>query len=271
MELNKKQFLDICNNYFDKNSYNNNISVPVNHYNVMDNFYDTDENIWDIIQENLDVIEVDYEGELLNNHDFDYDAEMEVEDIEFFELEDIIDEHSKIDKYIKKWEDDKVDSLTPNMFIQTWKILDTQYFIDRIKEYDVYELEDLGILKRYFNTNIDEVNPIDNLAYWTIYFIPTMVMEDWELAHKVGLTPFKYQDRFMLALGGCGMDLSPKLDAFQALSNGTIPNGSKLITDKKYFEYVVGKKITKEVEEKCKINPNIKVTLKLLENDKGAV
>lgn len=39
------------------------------------------------------------------------------------------------------------------------------------------------------------------------------------------------------------------MDAYQALVDGTIPYSSKLLTDEKYFNYVVGSEITEEVKQ----------------------
>ena len=39
------------------------------------------------------------------------------------------------------------------------------------------------------------------------------------------------------------------MDAYQALVDGTIPDSSKLLTDEKYFKYVVGGDITEEVKQ----------------------
>jgi len=46
--------------------------------------------------------------------------------------------------------------------------------------------------------------------------------------------------------------LSPKLDAYQALTSGSVREGSMLFRDRSYFEHVVGKKVTEEVLAKCK-------------------
>ena len=89
----------------------------------------------------------------------------------------------------------------------------------------------------------------DALSHWTIYFEPLVF--DKETALKCGLTPFTYKGKNLLALSGCGMDLSPRLDAYQALSHKTIDRNSRLFftanRSDKYFEYVVGKELAEEV------------------------
>jgi len=89
------------------------------------------------------------------------------------------------------------------------------------------------------------------LGFWTLYYQPEI--EDVETAIRVGLVPFYYQERFYLALGGCGMDLSPKLDAYQVLTQGTIDPFSCLFSDPKYFRWVVGSKVFEEVLERLGI------------------
>lgn len=98
----------------------------------------------------------------------------------------------------------------------------------------------------------------EDLLYWVVYYEPHR--EDVNAAIECGLIPFKYDGRFFLALGGCGMDLSPKLDAYQALTDGTIPPESTLFRDHRYFEYVVGKELTKKVIEKI-MRPRPRVTI----------
>ena len=89
----------------------------------------------------------------------------------------------------------------------------------------------------------------DALTHWTIYFEPLVF--DEEIALKCGLTPFTYKGKNLLALSGCGMDLSPRLDAYQALSHKTIDRNSRYFFTAnrldKYFEYVVGKELAEEV------------------------
>ena len=69
------------------------------------------------------------------------------------------------------------------------------------------------------------------LTYWTIYFEPLCF--DIDIALKCGLTPFTYYSNStdeleLLALSGCGMDLSPKLEAYQALTHKTVDKYSTL-------------------------------------------
>lgn len=83
------------------------------------------------------------------------------------------------------------------------------------------------------------------LDYWTIYFSPEV--DDEEVAWEVGLYPFYYRDELYLALGGCGMNLSPLLDAYQALTVGSVPSGSCFIRDAQYAQYLVGKGVFDKV------------------------
>lgn len=90
---------------------------------------------------------------------------------------------------------------------------------------------------------------MESLSYWTIYFEPLRF--DAEIAERCRLTPFLYnsdnREYELLALGGCGMDLSPKLDAYQALTLGTIPGDSMFIRQYDYAVHVVGPELAEEV------------------------
>ena len=89
----------------------------------------------------------------------------------------------------------------------------------------------------------------EKLSYWPTYFKPLKFNE--EIAYQCDLIPFVYRgyekDIKLLALGGCGMDLSPRLDAYQALTDRTIDPYSKLFYERNYFEYVMGKYLTDEI------------------------
>ena len=93
----------------------------------------------------------------------------------------------------------------------------------------------------------------EKLSYWTIYFEPIIFNE--EIALECGLTPFRIGELCLLALSGCGMDLSPKLDTYQALTDHTIDKYSRLFSDLKYFEAVVGKSLTEGVLKAISYTP----------------
>jgi len=126
--------------------------------------------------------------------------------------------------------------------------------IEDIKD-DFPNLDDESLRSQAIDNLVDAIN------YWIIYYQPDefYVSSDIDrkkaikIALKCDLIPFYYEGRFLLALAGCGMDLSPKLDAFQVFMSGTIDKDSLLFRDKGYFENVVGNKLTKEITEilKC--------------------
>lgn len=75
---------------------------------------------------------------------------------------------------------------------------------------------------------------------------------DTDIARQCDLLPFTYSleyedDINLLALGGCGMDLSPRLDAYQALITGYIDPSSTLFSQFSYFESLMGKELTQQV------------------------
>ena len=93
----------------------------------------------------------------------------------------------------------------------------------------------------------------ESLTYWLTFYRPAV--EDVKVALKVGLVPFYLDGKLYLALGACGMDLSPKLDAYQALTDRTIDPDSTLFTDPAYFRYVVGDEVYREVLEALGLKP----------------
>ena len=99
----------------------------------------------------------------------------------------------------------------------------------------------------------DEVDTdfYESLAYWTVYQRTGGI--DPDVATRCGLTVFEYEDNEYLALGGCGMDLTPKLDAYCALSWGYIPDGSDFFRQPDYFKYVAGDSVTADVEQATRI------------------
>lgn len=200
-------------------------------------FYEKNDRIWDDLKDDYDKLEFPIDEMLeeaidLENTEISDDAVEEVkEKLEQWGEDEKASKVKAGDKYAEYFEDfDDVielvrDNTCPNI---------NQDLIER-DSFDDWETEER-----------------DGLAYWTVYFKPRV--EDVEVALKCGLTPFYFDDEFYLALGGCGMDLSPKLDAYQALTTKMIPSDSKLLRggDESYFGYVVGKDVMKEVLELCK-------------------
>ena len=81
-------------------------------------------------------------------------------------------------------------------------------------------------------------------------FEPSIFNE--KIALECGLIPFTLETEDetlqLLALGGCGMNLSPKLDAYQFLTHNTIDKNSLYFTDQNYFTGVVGKSVTNQIK-----------------------
>ena len=111
----------------------------------------------------------------------------------------------------------------------------------------------LALLSNYYQDSIKdednedkireiiEENFFEALSYWPIYFEPLVFNE--KTAFECGLIPFVFTDIKLLALGGCGMDLSPKLDAYQVLTCGMIDKRSKYFgkRDKSQMEQILAK------------------------------
>ena len=86
---------------------------------------------------------------------------------------------------------------------------------------------------------------LENILMWNTWFSPEI--DSIDTALKCNLIPFYHQGNFYLALDSAGMDLSPKLDAYQALTIGSVPSNSKYLTDTNYTNFILGKKLTEEV------------------------
>ena len=115
-----------------------------------------------------------------------------------------------------------------------------------------------GLFQKYYSRDLDYKNDddlkeqisnlfLENIDYYPTYFQPLIFNE--EIALECNLTPFTHYELNLLALSGCGMDFSPRLDTYQALTDHTIDERSYLFLDFNYFEYVVGKNLTQKVLE----------------------
>lgn len=75
-------------------------------------------------------------------------------------------------------------------------------------------------------------------------------------AYECSLIPFSIycadedKDIHLLALAGCGMDLSPRLDAYFFLQTGKMDHESTYFSDKEYFKSLVSTEIFNEIDEK---------------------
>ena len=89
---------------------------------------------------------------------------------------------------------------------------------------------------------------LDNIC-WNTVFEPQEI--DTEAGFRSGLLPFEQRDTFVLAFAGCGQDMSPHLNCYQALTSHSLPSDSKIFSDRKYFDYVSPVK-SDEILEMCK-------------------
>jgi len=251
---------------------NNNIKahVEVRNIRIRDNFYSTNDNIYDLISERPDDIWVDKKKWLLREYELNTD--FKIGDVPFI-YDEVVD--WEVDcKLIKKdsnelvgnegndyelaeeqFEDLTLDELS-EMYPEHYPYL-IERINDAIEEADYWDLE--PYLSELFGIDYpeEELNELEALGCWTVYFKPAIWDED--IAWECGLFPFYYEGEGYLALGGCGMDLSPRLDAYQALVDGSIPSGSNFIRQPDYAKYVVGEKLFNKVMEKIKCPPVITI------------
>lgn len=142
----------------------------------------------------------------------------------------------------------------------------TKHRIDVRKSYDKISYN-YPLISEYFaidwdEQDEDEISELvdeefwDSLSMWMVYFEPLIFNE--QVALECGLTPFSYyceisdRELQLLALSSCGRDLSPRLDAYQALTDKTIDKNSKFFGDEhsgNYFTYVVGQDIAQRVNQ----------------------
>jgi hypothetical protein len=224
-----------------------NVHIEEQNFRTCDSFFNTNDHIFDSSERWFENVSIDRTKWLKHWHptiqtDFDITEVPWVEDIvnEFYEDEDVSkvlpDEKFTLDN-IKAHKE----------FGKTYQELMDRIY-NELEDKDYNELEEH--MEQLYGIGCPEeaFNEIEALAYWTVYFKP--VIWDEDVAWKVGLIPFEYDDENYLALGGCGMDLSPKLDAYQALTDDSVPRSSLFLKDDTYAKYVVGETIYNEVMEK---------------------
>lgn len=113
--------------------------------------------------------------------------------------------------------------------------------------------------KEWLDEEIDGV--IDSIFMWMTYFEPRVYNE--EIAIKCNLIPFKLYDPILdnqtnlLAYGACGTDMSPRLEAYQYLTAGTVDEYGILIKILRHnhtryednFTAAVGKRVLDEIKQ----------------------
>ena len=105
------------------------------------------------------------------------------------------------------------------------------------------------------NLTDEEKEEIQHDYYERAGWLPTVfapIIFNEKIALECGLIPFtlETEDKTLqlLALGGCGMDLSPRLDAYQFLTHNTIDENSLYFTDQNYFKNVAGASVTNQIK-----------------------
>ncbi|WPY01593.1 hypothetical protein Trichorick_01507 (plasmid) [Candidatus Trichorickettsia mobilis] len=132
-------------------------------------------------------------------------------------------------------------------------LFDNEYLHDEI-EYnaDLFAEHFKGSLVEQCKYNPSRKVNNDFLKYiptWPRYYEPLVFNE--KIALECGLIPFVLKvDRLcLIAVSVCGSDLSPRLDAYQALTDNTIDENSYLFSDFDYFQEILGKNLTQKVLE----------------------
>ena len=227
-----------------ENELNGSVYVKIDEYYFEDSdkYFGRVNHIFEVIKNNPDYVGYDRGLFLLNSFEINQDIELD-------RLGDII--NVNFDDEIAEGQS-KLSDLSDE---------DKEYYLNKLKEHiqdDCIDYDDLETVFEDYSEYNDNI--LETLAYWTIYFEPETF--DEEIAYKCDLQPFTYcnsetgEERDLLALGGCGMDLSPRLDAYQALTSGKIDPSSSLLKgqDKAYAEYVIGKELAKEALQKAKMS-----------------
>jgi len=228
--------------------------ITIKEVNTRNDFYDKNETIWDQIENNesgFDLVEINKIKWLLSEYKLRTDFCIGDVDFIYDLICDLVSEAFS-DCLEESTLNDLEEVLAPNEYQEIYNEI-----LNKIEELDFDDIED--ILEPLFGISYpdEELDPYDALSYWPVFFKPRV--EDEDIAWEVGLVPFYYEGEMYLALGGCGMDLSPKLDAYQALAGGTIPESSKFIRQPEYARYVVGFDIFDKVMEKIKCDPIIEI------------
>ena len=235
---------------------NRKVDLQVDKYSFQsrDEYFEKHKYIWDDIENNPH--RIGYNKGLFRLHRLTFNKEATIG-----EIEDISYRVANLTWHLPI-RDDLKNNCSKNCKLADIKSEDRVVIISYLEELvkkDLIRDEDFQIVfEDYYDfENYNEfAETLETLGCWTIYFKPKYF--DEEIAYKCRLMPFQYlgydiEKVNLLALGGYGMELSPKLDAYQALASGTIDKDSLLFSDRGYFEQIVGKEVTKEVLANTKL------------------
>ena len=231
---------------------NLNVEVDIINKRTRNNFFNKHKNIYNQFDvSNINNIHVDKKTWFYKAYGLKAFDDVQLNQLEEFWEDDIFDliETFDTENYFADYEFELLNMELSEIKERYPEFYDTLMSIIEadIEDMDFYDLVFWDILREIYGIHYpDEVfNEFEILAYWTIYYEPDIFDEN--IAWEVGLFPFEYDGLALLALGGCGMDLSPKLDAYQALTDGSIPARSEFLKNPNYAKYVVGEETFNKV------------------------
>lgn len=241
--------------------------VEISNIQYREGFYDrTDQNFYEMMmsEEHFEDIEVDRKAFLLSDYPArEINTNFEVGDVPI--LDDVVEVWREDEEFAEDSElySESLSDLTLDQIKDLCSEAESEAEFERLMDQIAEAIEDSDyndleeFLDPLWGIGEDSLDIYEQLAYWIIYFKP----DYWDeaVAWRVGLTPFTFEDEHYLALGGCGMDLSPKLDAYQALTTDTIPPSSQFIRQPDYAQNVVGERVFKEVMEKIQGDVRIEI------------
>lgn len=248
---------------------NLNVKVDIVNKRIRNNFFNEHKYIYDHLDEsNIYNIYVDKKKWFYKTYGLKAFDDVQLNQLEQFWEDDIVDliETFVTENYFADYELvtellnmelSKIKERYPEFYDTLMSIIEAD-----IEDMDFYDTVFWDILREIYDIHYpDEVfNEFEILAYWTIYYEPDIFDEN--IAWEVGLFPFEYDGLTLLALGGCGMDLSPRLDAYQALTVGSVPARSKFLESPDYAKYVVGEETFNKVMKAITIEePLVKINV----------
>lgn len=158
-----------------------------------------------------------------------------------------------------------------NKDLQDSGLYNTPFYTTINIPYDEIDIENIGwnreLHKKYsldkddlVDLSEDEIDDRVNEDFYQSAFMYNYYRKvekydyDEEDAYKCNLIPLtllgQHEDSYLLSLGGCGMDLSPKLDAYFFLQTGKMDPASIYFRQKDYFKSLIPTEIFNTIEDK---------------------